>query len=81
MSSMAYHQFRSLIFVLWAASFLLSAMAVPTSVLTATSGAQERNNNGGVSRERYFQIHPSHDETKCLDVRGSGYADGTTVDM
>lgn len=56
-------------------------MAVPTSVLMATSGAQERNNNGGVNRERYFQIHPSHDETKCLDVRGSGYADGTTVDM
>ncbi|KXN87394.1 Endo-1,4-beta-xylanase A [Leucoagaricus sp. SymC.cos] len=33
------------------------------------------------SGERYFQIHPSYDEDKCLDVRESGFADGTPVDI
>jgi len=81
MSSMVYRQFRNLCFVLSVASFLLTAMAVPTSVPTATSDVRGRNDNVSVDRKRYFQIHPGYDETKCLDVRGSGYADGTSVDM
>jgi hypothetical protein len=31
--------------------------------------------------QRYFQIHPGYDESKCLDVRESGWEDGTPVDM
>jgi hypothetical protein len=33
------------------------------------------------NKQRYHQIHPMYDETKCLDVRQSGYKDGTPVDV
>lgn len=71
-------------FTLMVLCLIFSAIAAPAPGPTATSDPHARDYrpyNDGVSGERYFQIHPGYDETKCLDVRESGYADGTPVDM
>ncbi|KAJ3561320.1 hypothetical protein NP233_g10267 [Leucocoprinus birnbaumii] len=59
-------------------------MAVPAPGATPRSdphAGEYRAYNEGESGERYFQIHPNYDDTKCLDVRGSKYTDGTPVDI
>lgn len=60
------------LFVLLSLTTITFVQAIPTTSTEATLRQPH---------ERHFQIHPGYDETKCLDVRGSDYRDGTPVDM
>jgi hypothetical protein len=71
-----FHPFVIFFVFFLSSGFYVSAYLKTTPVL---AGRPQRQN---LSREqRYFQIHPMYDETKCLDVRQSGYKDGTPVDV
>ncbi|KAF7760931.1 CAZyme family CBM13 [Agaricus bisporus var. burnettii] len=65
------------IFVFILTASYASAYLIPTPGVSAARPQLQQ-----WSREqKYYQIHPMYDETKCLDVRQSGYKDGTPVDI